>query len=335
MMPWALFALAVSATVTPRFDTGVASFRANDCATALAEFDASDKAGEKAPELPVYRGICLAKTGEWERAADLLRAWTASHPDEARGWYWLAQAELYRKRFTEARDAIIHAIVNDQSSANAYRTLGQIELELKSYDEAYRAWIKANKLNPRDARTTYYLGRLFFEAEFLDEAAVWLRRTLALDPHHFAAMTYLAMCAERLNMQDTATQLYITAIRESKEQRTPFAWAFLNYGKLLRQNGRDQEALAIFEEGEKLCPEAHLLTALGQMLASADHTERAVQVLRRATEMDPSIPDAHYRLALLYRLSGRTDEAQVETRRFQETKAAEERDKVKIQAVRK
>ena len=195
--------------------------------------------------------------------------------------------------------------------------------------------VEANKLNPRDARTTYYIGRLFFEAEFLDDAAVWLRRTLALDPHHFAAMTYLAMCAERLNMQDTATATLYHAIRESKEQRTPFAWAFLNYGKLLRQNGRDGSARDLRGGAAKLCPEAHLLTALGQMLASADQRERAVQVLRSATEMDPSIPDAHYRLALLYRLSGRTDEAQVETRRFQETKAVEERDKVKIQAIRK
>ena len=43
MMPFALWALAVSATVAPRFDTGVASFRANDCATALAEFVAKHR----------------------------------------------------------------------------------------------------------------------------------------------------------------------------------------------------------------------------------------------------------------------------------------------------
>jgi len=251
-----------------------------------------------------------------------------------RGWYWLSQSLLYNGQFEQAKRDIQRAIELDANSAQAYRTLGQIELELKNHDAAYRAWLRANQLDPGNAQTTYYLGRLFFEADFWDEAAAWFRQTLKADPHHFAAMTYLGMCAERLDMEKTAFDLYAAAIRESKEQKKPYSWAFLSYAKLLRLSGKEQAAIATLEEAERLCPEAHSLTSLGQMLSTSD-PERAIALLRRAIALDSSIPDAHYRLSLLLGKTARSGEAQAEMQRFQDAKAAEERNKVNVQAIRR
>jgi tetratricopeptide (TPR) repeat protein len=307
----------------PKFDAG-------QCAVALKESPAGQGA-----ERQFYQGACLAREGEWARAEERLATYAAARPGDTRGWYWLAQAQLYQKRFAQAKASIERAVELDTRSAEAYRTLGEIELELRNYDAAYKAWISANKLNPLDARTTYYIGRLFFEADFLNESAEWLRQTLKLAPAHYAAMTYLAMCSERLNLQKTAIDLYQDALRESRRQNKPYPWAFLSFAKLLRQLGNDDQAFALLEEAEKLCPEPHALTALGQMLSTRNQPERAEQVLRRAIAMDDSIPDAHYRLALLLHMTGRAAEAQVEMQRFQQAKVAEERNKPKIQAVRK
>jgi len=195
-------------------------------------------------------------------------------------------------------------------------------------------WLKANQLDPQNVQTTYYLGRMFFEADFWDEAAAWFRQALKADPHHVPAMTYLGMCAKRLNMEKAAFDLYEAAIRESKEQKKPYSWAFLNYAKLLRQSGKEQLAIAALSEAERLCPEAHVLTALGQML-SATKPEDAMALLRRAIATDASIPDAHYRLALLLAKFGQAAEAHAEMQRFQEAKAEEERNKVNIAAIRR
>lgn len=337
----AIFLVLSAATVypaddaSPMFEAGVRLYRAGDCAGALRSFKESETAAEQAPERAFYTGVCLAKNGDWAGAERRLGPYAKSHETEARGWYWLAQTQLYQKRFEDARESITRAIAIDGKSSDSLRTLGEIELQLKNHDAAYRAWLTANKLNPLDARTAYYLGRLFFEADFFNEAAGWLREALKLEPDHYAAMTYLALCAERLNMEKTAVDLYRAAIRESRKQNKPYPWAYVNLAKLLRQVGREQEAFAVLEESEKLCPEAHGLTVLGQMLAGANQNERAEAVLRRAIEMDATIPDAHYRLALLLRASGRTAEAQSEMRRFQEGKQAEERNRVKINAIRK
>jgi tetratricopeptide (TPR) repeat protein len=331
----ALLVLAVgSAADSPKFDAGMVLYRAGNCAAALEQFEASEKAAEPAAGRSLYQGICLAKQNNWAAAAAHLVPYTAIHAADAKGWYWLAQSHLYGRDFERAKGEIERAIQLDGQSADNYRTLGEIELERKNYQAAYSAWIKSNQLAPGDARTTYYLGRLFFEADFLEEAAAWLRQTLKAEPHHFAAMTYLGMCAERLGMEKTAIDLYVAAIRESKEQKKPYSWAFLSYAKLLRQSGDEQKAVAALVEAERLCPEAHALTQLGQIL-SASEPARAVTVLRRAIAMDSSIPDAHYRLSLLLQKEGQTAEAQSEMKNFQAAKAAEERNKISVQAVRK
>jgi tetratricopeptide (TPR) repeat protein len=329
-----LLLIVACAAESPKFNDGLALYKAGNCHKALEQLAASENAGEPGADRPLYQGICEAKLGDWAAAAGYLTQYTASHPADVRGWYWLSQSHLYSRRFDHAEKDIQRAIELDPNSALGYRTLGEIELELKNHDAAYRAWLKANQLDPGNAQTTYYLGRMFFEAEFWDEAAAWLRQALKADPHHFAAMTYLGMCAERLDMEKTAFDLYAAAIRESKEQKKPYSWAFLSYAKLLRTSGKEQLAIATLDEAEHLCPEAHVLTALGQMLSATD-PERATALLRRAIAIDSSIPDAHYRLALLLAKAGQPAEAHAEMQRFQEAKAAAERNKPNIQAIRR
>lgn len=206
--------------------------------------------------------------------------------------------------------------------------LGEANLELKNYEAAYRAWLSANKVNPNDAQTAYYLGRLFYEGNAFNEAAAWFREALRLAPNHFAAMTYLGLSAEGLGLQGTAEILYKQAIQESNSQEKPFPWAFLSLGKLLRQNGDEAKALAVLEEGEKSCPEPHLLTALGQILAAAKQNARAEAVLRRAIAMDASIAEAHYSLSMLLRAAGKLDEARLEIEKFRKAKESEQQNKV-------
>jgi Flp pilus assembly protein TadD len=324
-----------SAAVDTNFEAGLALYRSGQCAAAIRAFAVSEAAGEPAVERPYYYGVCLAKQGAWSESSARLKVYTEVRPEEYRGWYWLAQAQLYRRDFDGARTAITRAIALKGGSAEAYRTLGQVELERKEYNAAYTAWIRANQLNPADSRVTYYIGRLFYEAAFFEEAASWLRETLRLKADDFAAMTYLALCAEQLRMADTAVQLYRQAIRTSKEQGQPFSWAFLSYSKLLRQQGDTSGALALLEEAEKTCPEAHVLSTLGLALLSRGDKTRAESALRRAIALNPSISEAHYRLSLLLRSSGRVDEADAELSQFDAAKREEEKNSVRLTAIRK
>ncbi|MDQ6664921.1 MAG: tetratricopeptide repeat protein [Acidobacteriota bacterium] len=338
-----IWAAALVVAESGNFESGLSLYRSGQLRKALERFGESEKAGEDNFLRGFYQGVCLAKLGDFPAASARLLAYVSAQPSDPHGWFWLGRAQLLRKQFTEARGSIQRAIDLDPKSFESYRTLGEIELELRNNDAAYRAWIAANKLNPRDPQTTYYLGRLFFEADFLDQAASWLRETLRLSPTHFSAMTYLALCAEHLGESggggvgdnETAIRLYREAIRQSKLQNMPYAWAYVSYAKLLRQLGDDGQALRILEQSEKLCPEAHGLAILGQLLMAQNQKARAEPVLRRAIEMDPGISEAHYRLSVLLRSSGRIEEAQNEMKRFEEAKQLEEKTRNKISAIRK
>jgi tetratricopeptide (TPR) repeat protein len=255
-------------------------------------------------------------------------------PADAQGWLALATRQFQKHRFTEARNALLKAISLNAQFAEAYRALGETELELQNNDAAYRAWIEASKLNPKDSQTKYYLGRLFYEADFFNEAAAWFREVLALTPNHYRAMTYLGLSAEALEFEDTAVQLYRRAIDESIAESAPYSWAFLSLSKLMRKQGKPDQALKLLERAEQLCPEAHALSALGQLLAAEKQNTRAEKVLRRAIAMDPSLSEAHYRLSVLLRGMGQYSEAQVEVERFRQTKEIEALNK-KITAFRK
>ncbi|HEY3938367.1 MAG TPA: tetratricopeptide repeat protein [Bryobacteraceae bacterium] len=249
-------------------------------------------------------------------------------------FYRLASTQFLQRRFVEAKASFARAIQIDGSYAEAYRGLGMAELELKDYNGAYRAWLKAVELNPKDEKSKYFLGRLFYEADLPNEGAAWLREALALSPDDYEATTYLGLCAEALGLDGTASPLYRNAMVESNAQNKPYSWAYLNLGNFLRKHGDETQALRVLEEGARKCPEAHELAAFGTLLAAHDQLQRAEAVLRQAVALDPGLSQPHYRLGLLLRSTGRSDESKSEMIKFQQAKEQEDRN-AKIIALRK
>jgi tetratricopeptide (TPR) repeat protein len=255
-------------------------------------------------------------------------------PQTARGFYDLGSKQFLQRHFDEAKTSFSRAIEIDGMCAEAYQGLGMTALELKDYNSAYRAWLKAVELNPKDEKSKYFLGRLFYEADFPNEAAAWLREALQLSPDDYQAITYLGLCAESLGLDDTAARLYRKAISDSKAQNKPYSWAFLSLGNFLKKHGDSTEALAVLNEGFQKCPEAHELTALGELLTTQDQAQRAEEVLREAIAMDPELSQPHYRLGLLLKSNGRLEESKSEMVKFQQAKEREDRN-AKIIALRK
>ena len=252
-----------------------------------------------------------------------LAALLAQTNESANTWLMRGIAQFDRHEFSQAAISFQRAIDLDRNKAQAYKGLGMAELELKNYDAAYRSWLKAADLNPNDGKTKYYLGRLFYEANFPNEAAAWLREALKVSPDDVAATTYLGLCAEALGFDDTAGQLYRKAVAESNAQRKPFAWAYLNLANYLKKHDDETQAIQVLEEGAQKCPEAHELTALGELLSAHGQPARAETVLRKAIALDATLSQPHYRLGLLLNSLGRQEEARSELAKFQELKDKE------------
>ncbi len=138
----------------------------------LALSDAGDKAGA----LPHFKkaaagdpGYLAARNnlagsymanGEFDRAADELKAAIAAHPEGV--------------------------------SAEIYNNLGAAVAQAGDFSEAAEWFYKAVRLSPKDPKIRYNLGNALFLASRLTEAERELRAVLALDPSH-------ALARERLN----------------------------------------------------------------------------------------------------------------------------------------
>ncbi len=306
------------------FEAAQKLYRSAQYAAALEELKLSAETKEPATARDLYAAMCEEQLGRWKEAEAELTPYVAANPSDSAGWYWLGNARLLQRRFSDAETAFSRAAETGPGSSDGFRGLGLARLESKNYQGAYQAWSKAVQLDAKDEKSRYYLGRLFYEADLPEQGAVWLRQALTLDPNDFEVLTYLGLSAEALSFDDTALQLYRKAVWQSNAQGKPYAKAYLSLGNYLTKHGDDAGALAALEEGSQKCPEAHELAALGAILAARHQNGRAEEVLRRAIGMDPTLSQPHYRLGLLLASTGRVEESRKEMNLFQEAKKAED-----------
>ena len=108
-----------------------------------------------------------------------------------------------------------------------------------------------------------------------------------------------------------AEALYREVLRDEPET----ALALEGLGVLVFQQGRAAEAAELFGRGAALCPlSARFHANLGEALRSTDRPDQALPHLRRATELDPTLPHAWNSLALLAYSQSRFAESEASCR---------------------
>jgi tetratricopeptide (TPR) repeat protein len=86
------------------------------------------------------------------------------------------------------------------------------------------------------------------------------------------------------------------------------AWA--NWGRLLHELGRMDDAQHVYERALKHCADdAVLLFNFGVLLEDAGKGEPALEAYRAALTSDPDFADCHYNAARLYELAGQRQHA--------------------------
>ncbi len=101
--------------------------------------------------------------------------------------------------------------------------------------------------------------------------------------------------------------------------RNPTAYALQDYGWLLSQSGRYEEAVSTLERAVLLDPRSALMrTDLGWWRFGARDLEGALEEGLKAGGMDPTYGEAHWLLSTVYAHMGRFDQAYIAFDRYQE-----------------
>ncbi len=107
-----------------------------------------------------------------------------------------------------------------------------------------------------------------------------------LNPGYAQAYSYMGMSYKELQMWDKALENFKMAVSLSPEH---YPWSWINIGDILINLGRYEEAIHALQEGIKLLPnDSFAHTCLGRAYAGLGDTNKALEYLRKAIELDPS-----------------------------------------------
>jgi len=187
----------------------------------------------------------------------------------------LAQSCLSAKQYSCALAEFRQILEHDPNSAAAHMLSGEALDGLGRTVEAIPEFEAAAKAAPREPNVHFGLGYLYWKQHKYDEAQTAFEAELSIDPAHAQALAYLGDIELKKNDPEKALPLLQKAIQIRNDVRI----AYLDIGAILSDQKKYPEALA---------------------------------ALQRAEKLDPAQPDAHYRLARLYRAMGNPAAAQRE-----------------------
>ncbi len=230
-------------------------------------------------------GVLSLRTGDPQRAIDLLNRALAVHPEAHPVLVQLAAAHAGVGNLAGAEAAFLRAIQLAPDSVEAHDAYGYVLFGLGRIAEAAEQFRAVTRLKPDAIAAHNNLGTALGQLERYDDALASFERALALDPGHQDALLNAAQVLEKLQRPRDAVE----RARQFMALDSANAAACYRIGRILYVQGLRDEALAAFERAVALDPAlvearweavmAELPLAYGPGEEPAHSRERFVQAL--------------------------------------------------------
>jgi len=116
--------------------------------------------------------------------------------------------------------------------------------------------------------------------------------------------------AQALTLESTDPEGALTAWRQAVDEDASNAAAWTNWGRLLHEQGRTQQAAEVYRRAlAQVGPDPLLLFNQGVLLEDLGDPSAALEAYRSAIAEDPGLADCHYNLARLYESLGEPQHA--------------------------
>jgi tetratricopeptide (TPR) repeat protein len=246
---------------------------------------------------PGYREYRLRRMSE-----PALRAWTASHPHDPRGHFYLGLA-LGRGGDTRAAAGELRKALDlDPALSRARWRLARVLATTRQEREAETLLQQGLQLDPAAAQLHAELGRLYERRQDLRRAAAAWEKAVSLAPSSADAWYRLGQCWMGVNNEARAVEAYRRAVDLAPRSATHHK-ALAGVLRLRREYGEAERHYRRALELDAADPDAHF--GLAKLLWDQHGpTSRAEASLRRAVTLQPDSPLLHYSLASLYQQRG-------------------------------
>jgi len=307
-------------------------------------------------------GIALSHANQYDAAAVCYRKVLAIDPNIPQIQLNLGLAEFKSGRFREATDPFLAVLKLDQNNMQARTLLGMSYYGSRMFKEAAASLEIALAADPENGQLHYYLAQSLLSSSDYQGALKqfeWLQRQ---DPDAPAAHVLMAEALDGLDRPEEAIlELKAVIAKSPAEPNVHFAIGYIYWSQqkddeaerefrleldhdpanaqawawladvLIRRNDF-QKAKPLLDKAVSIDPSvriAHL--DLGIFFAQSKQHERAIAAFKEAIRLDGSKPDAHFRLAHVYKEAGKPAESAAElaiVRQLHEQKSADHLQKV-------
>jgi len=253
--------------------------------------------------------------GQFEVARTWLQGRLTSRAGDPRLIVDLATVERAARRPERALALLEPLVARDKGDIEALMLDGELLRDAGRLDLALERFEAAVRLQPDDTTARMQAANTLFAMHRIDDTEAAARTVLARDPHAAGAHYLLAQTAEARG--DIAT-----AEREYRNEMAQSPWDYrgrFNLAMLLGRRSAFDEELMLLESIPKLAPGFHdvyfFLAKARLDTGNPSQIPRAIEDANRGLALAPtsaSAPLGHYVLADIYRLQGRSSDAERE-----------------------
>lgn len=187
--------------------------------------------------------------GQTQSAIKVYQQALALFPQQFELHFGLANCYFDRQEWDQAVTHYLQTIALHPQFVDAYNNLGILYLTQKKFDKAQSILDKGLELAPHAVGLLYNSGNLYFEVGQLNNAQACYLKALEQNPKHMGAIQNLAILYQQCGKLQDAIELYATASQTYNDSQLLY-----NYGVLLFDANKLQEAQRVFEDCLKLTP---------------------------------------------------------------------------------
>ncbi len=228
----------------------------------------------------------LLEIDKTEQAIALLQENAKDAPDDAVNHWNLASVHLALEQGEAALPPLRKALELTPDNTEYGLTLAGVELLMGNAAAAEVLLLKLEKAHPEIADVHYQLGLLHIAAERTEAALAAMKETTRLDPKHSEGLTRLAILHVEAKRWPDALAAVI-AIQAGVDPDAAESVEFL-HGQILGKLGRCEEVGKVLANARKVGQADLADLAEGECWLAKSDPDRALPLLRAATERTPT-----------------------------------------------
>jgi tetratricopeptide (TPR) repeat protein/transglutaminase-like putative cysteine protease len=177
-------------------------------------------------------GTAAFQSGNYQRAADLLKLAVAADAKHKSAWNNLGRAHLALRRYDDALAAFQKQIEVNPYDEWSYNNMGRVYVAQGKYPEAEKAFKKQLEINPLDRYSHGNLGDMYIRWKKYPEAITEFQAQQHLDANNVAVKNQLAVAYLGNGETSKALSLFDEVVSAA-----PNAWTWNNVAYALAEQG--------------------------------------------------------------------------------------------------